>query len=284
MKQVAIASFLSFCLTIATPSWATDPSPCDLRQTGSANLYHMEMSDLLKIGEFQKLEASMEKHFEALLKEGNGDHLFNLTPFLNMTSKPGSQLMSQWKKEMPDAFFQNYTTGMNLIREVDHVRYGRAANAIDAKDREKISVLQKNAREALALAKTANPQRAIVDAALLEIDATNQGPEAIKAQLKQANLAAPKNISARLSAINYLSPRWGGSFEAMDEIIDQAKSEKLPASHIAYLTMAVENAKGSHFEVIERDKAKAREHYKKAYAICDKSDFAKNGLARTTGD
>ena len=281
MKKLIIAAAIYGCCVMS--SWATEASPCDLRTLNVSSMYHLEMSDLLKVGEFQKLEASMEKNYQDIRKQGNGDHLFDTAPFLNMIHEPNSQLLAQWKKEMPQAFFANYVNGQNWQRQADIVRRGRPMSQINENDLDAIQSLQQKAREAFALAKAAKPERAIVSAALIMTDATERGPEATMDHLKTGIAADPKNISARFTAINYLAPRWGGSFEAMDEIVKQAKADKLPAHHVAYLTMVVENSKASHFETIERDKAAARGHYKKAYDICNKSDFAKNGLARTIG-
>lgn len=282
MKKIAVMAIL-YCAMLV-PGWGASLSPCDLRVDDRASLYHTEWKDLLKAGEYEKLNVSMEKNYQDILKDGDGDHLFNFSPFLNMISNSGGKLLSQWKKEMPNAFFSNYASGEYWVRETENKRRNRAANDIDARDWKIIRDMQQNARNDFAMARLAKPNRAIVDAALIGIDATDNGPEATVADLQHANAVDPKNILARVMAINYLAPRWGGSFEAMDDVISQAKSTKLPETHIAYLTMVAENTKGSHFEVIERDKVRAREHYKKAYAICNKSSFAIDGLARTTGN
>jgi hypothetical protein len=281
MKKLIIVA--AICGYSTTPGWAAESSPCDLRTLTVSSMYHLEMSDLLKVGEFQKLEASMEKNYQEFRKQGNGDHLFDTAPFLNMIHEPNSQLLAQWKKEMPQAFFANYVNGQNWQRQADNVRRGRPMSQLNDNDLDAIQDLQQKAREAFALAKAAKPDRAIVDAALILTDATERGPEATMEHLKRGIKVEPRNISARLAAINYLDPRWGGSFEAMEEVVKQATTAKLPAHHLAYLTMVVENSKGSHFEVIEQNKAKAREHYKKAYNICNQSNFAKDGLARTIG-
>ncbi len=281
MRRQIIAAAL--CWASMMTAWAAAPSPCDLRMSGTADLYHTEMSDWLKVGEFGKLEAAMEKKYAELLKEGNGDHLFDVVPVLNGVHAQRSQLLAQWQREMPKAFFANYVNGQYWLTESSNLRYGRPISAIRANEMKAIRSAQQKAREALALAQTAKPERAIVDASLILTDATDKGVEQTLAHLKRANTVAPKNISARLAAINYLDPRWGGSFEAMEEIVAQARAAGLPATHVAYLMMALENTKGSHFEIIEKDMAKAREHYQKAYAICNESEFAKSGLARTIG-
>lgn len=279
MKKFAIVSILCCCGVI--PSWATE-SPCDLLVLRTSSIYHVDMSELLYIGEFQKLESAMEKNYEEFRKQGNGDHLFYLPPFLNAVYQPGHARLMQWKTEMPKAFFANYVNGQNALRDADNLRRGRPVNAIPAKDMEMIRAHEQKARDAFALAKVVKPDRAIVDAALINADATEKGPEATLQHLKRAIAADPKNISARLAAIGYLDPRWGGSFEAMEEVVKQAVAAKLPATHMAYLTMAMENTKGGYFEAM-KDKGKAREHYKKAYGICDRSVEAKSGLSRTIG-
>ena len=281
MKNI-ISKLVLSCL-MAVPLGAAAASACDSRLDDRASMYHSEMSDLLKGGDFQRLEESMKKNYEEIRKEGNGDHLFYLAAFFTMTSRSGNKGLAEWKRLMPAAFFSNYVSGMKLMRDADEVRVGRSADAMSSKDMEAIRNLQQAARDDFVRAKSANSQRAIVDAALITIDATENGPAAIVEQLKKANSSDPMNVSARLAAINYLAPRWGGSFAAMDDVVKQAKTAGLPKSHVEYLTMALENTKASHFEIIEQNVEKAQEHYRKAYDICNKSNFAIDGLERTGG-
>ena len=287
MKKLTCRSavIVTFALSslLGTPTWAAEPNPCDLRVSDTASMYQMEMSELLSVGDFKKLENFMEKQYAEFRAQGNGDHLFDVGGFLNLVAQPDGALLNQWKKEMPNAFFSNYATGLDRLRQADIIRRGRPMSAVKSNEINAIDALHKKARDAMALAKLAKPDRAIVDAALIMIDAISSGSGTTAAHLKRGISVDPKNISARLTAISYLDPRWGGSFAEMDDVVTQAKSAKIPAHHVAYLLMAVENNKGSHYEIIEKNNAKAREHYKRAYDICNLSNFAKSGLARTTG-
>ena len=87
-------------------------------------------------------------------------------------------------------------------------------------------------------------------------------------------------MAARAAAINYLSPRWGGSFEILEQMVDEGK-KVLNKETAHYLEYNVVLAKASHYEVIESNLEKAQGYYKQAMEMCENSEAARNGMFRT---
>ena len=95
-----------------------------------------------------------------------------------------------------------------------------------------------------------------------------------------ANQSNPKNMTARIQAINFLTPRYGIPYELLDQMV--AQSEKLlPAQDANYLKYNLVLEKGNHYEVIERRKPQAQTLYKQALAMCENSETARAGIVRT---
>ena len=133
-------------------------------------------------------------------------------------------------------------------------------------------------QKAMALdARSALPQTMLIGLAAME----NQVGGRTAAQwLQAADQADPKNLAARVNALNYLSPRWGGSLEGLDQMVSQAV-KSLPSASAGYLQYNLVLAKASHYEVVDKDKSKARALYKQAKDMCDNSEAARAGMVRT---
>ena len=135
-----------------------------------------------------------------------------------------------------------------------------------------------NMQKAMALdARSALPQAVMFGVAA---GSGQAGGRSTAQWLAAANQADPKNLAARVQAVNYLSPRWGGSFEQLDEMTAQAASVLTPAA-AHYLKYNVVLARASHAEVIEKDTPAAQALYKQAQGMCANSSVAREGAVRT---
>lgn len=76
-----------------------------------------------------------------------------------------------------------------------------------------------------------------------------------------------------------MSPRWGGTFEALEQMVSQA-SARLSKKSAHYLQYNLVLAKASHYETFEGDRAKAQEFYKQASNMCQNSETARKGILR----
>jgi len=87
-------------------------------------------------------------------------------------------------------------------------------------------------------------------------------------------------MASPISAINYLSSRWDGVYEFLDDFTAQkAKAVSQASAH--YFPYNLVLNKASHYEVVEKDKVKAQVLFKQAHGMYDKSQAARDGILRT---
>ena len=98
--------------------------------------------------------------------------------------------------------------------------------------------------------------------------------------MQSGNQIDPKNLFARISARNDLSPRWGGSFDVLDGMAQQS-SKTLPSQSARDLQYNLVVAKARHQEVIEKSKPQAHALCKQAQTLCENSSAARDGISRT---
>lgn len=105
---------------------------------------------------------------------------------------------------------------------------------------------------------------------LLEIvSSMSENKDRIQDILTRANKIDPQNYIVRKMAVHRLAPRWGGSFEDLDNIITQSKSSKLNATDLRRLEFSVLFEKGSQFKNIEKRPLEALPYFTQAAKMCD---------------
>lgn len=87
-------------------------------------------------------------------------------------------------------------------------------------------------------------------------------------------------MASPISAINYLSSRWGGVYEFLDDFTAQKVKVVFKASAHYFSYNLVLN-KVIHYEMVEKDKVKAQALFKQAHGMYDKSLAARDGILRT---
>jgi TPR repeat protein len=69
--------------------------------------------------------------------------------------------------------------------------------------------------------------------------------------------------------VSTLNPKWGGSFEAMDKLLELAETAKMPANEIRYLNYKIELEKANYYSVVTEQKTLAASHYELAGGFCE---------------
>ena len=279
------ATALPLIVTCACAVYAplAQAAQCALIPTNVATLEGTERADLLSEMKFAELEKDLAKQHKANLA-AEGTDLLTLRDLLTVQQLSGNQenLVRMWAAERPQSFFAQLNAGIFYANRAFAARgTGPAASVSSSQSRnlKQLSELATGyAQKAMALdGRSALPQNLLLTLAA----ATGQADGRTAQQwLQAATQVDPKTMAARISAVNYLSPRWGGSFEQLDDMVAQA-NKALPAASTHYLQYNVVLAKANHFEVIEKDKAKAASLYKQAKGMCDNSEAARSGIVRT---
>jgi hypothetical protein len=141
--------------------------------------------------------------------------------------------------------------------------------------------IQQRATRYLDAARKIRPESALPYSSLIVMAATQEGSAGVAPLLQAANKVDSKNLSARVAAMSYLEPRWGGSFELVEGVVTDARMARLPEGHIHYLRYNLVMTKASHAESIARDKPAARLLYREALRMCGNSEGAEAGMGRT---
>jgi hypothetical protein len=256
---------------------------CPLVPSDTASMEGFETGQLLKDGKFEQVEARLEKRHRKNLSSDGGDLLTLRDVYeLLQISMRNENLVRMWADQRPQSFFSQFTAGIFYADQASFALGGRPMSQVGKSvlaqaqkfDQTAVGHLQK----AMQLdARSALPHSLMLGIAARERQAGGKTPEQ---WLQAANQADPKNLAARINATIYLSPRWGGSFELLDQMTQQAR-KSLSSGGAHYLEYNVVLAKASHEEVIANNKPQAQTLYKRAKEMCDNSEKAQEGIVRT---
>jgi hypothetical protein len=270
-------------LALGTAMAQVQAAQCPLVPDGKASMEGSLRAQLLRNGQFEKLERELEQLQKKNLGSDGGD-LLTLRSILELQQLSGQEenLMRMWVGERPQSFFAQLNAGAFYANQASHFRGDKAASQVSRGQMSKMQQLHEKAIGHLQAALKLDPRSALPQGTLIGI-AANEGKAAGQTAqhwLQAANQADPKNLAARINATSYLSPRWGGSFELLDEMVQQA-NKSLLAQSAHYLQYNVLMAKASHHEVIEKSKSKAHALFKQAQAMCENSPTARDAVIRT---
>lgn len=283
--KVAYRCLLTGTVSASAAGLVHAQQQCPLIPTGVAEMEETERAQMLGDFKYAELEKELAKQHSKNLSSAGAD-LLTVRDLLNMQQVAGGQenLMRMWADERPQSFFAQLNAGLYYVNQAFYARGNEAASQTSSaqmrKAKQITDVAQGYLQKAMALdLHSALPSAMMIGLASIQGEA---GGRNASQWLQAANQIDPKNLSARIQAVNYLSPRWGGSFEALDQMASQADGA-LSKEGAHYLKYNIVIGKASHYEVIERNGAKALEFYKQAKAMCDNSQSARSGIVRNYG-
>ena len=282
IKTALMATVLTVALGVFSAGSA-QAGECALSGERKATLEGLDAANLLRSGKFAQLEDYLQKRHKKNLSSEGGDLLTarNIYELLQLSMRE-ENLVRMWTDERPESFFSQLTAGYFYADKAGNIGGGRPLSKLNKNQLKNMRDLQDKAVAYLQKAMQLDPRSALPQGVMIGI-ACQQGQAAGKDAeqwLQAANQADPKNLDARIAATNFLSPRWCGSFELLDQMVQQA-SKSLPAKDARYLEFKVVLAKASHEEVIAKNKPKAHELYKRARSMCENSEGAQDGVVRT---
>jgi hypothetical protein len=177
-------------------------------------------------------------------------------------------LLAQWVSGEPASYFARLMKGMHHISVGYAKRGGEVADKTSVEQLGAMEVEFKKAVSELQAARNIRPASALANSALMTVANAVAGPSAVKGLLAEAEKLDPLTMAARYLAITTLNPKWGGTFEDLDEIVVRAQSTALPAPQLRYLQYQVEMEKAGFLDVFAKEKTKAISHYRLAAALC----------------
>ena len=273
---------LAAMTTVACSETAAN-GECALIPEDSVGIEASQRADALRAFKFAQVEDELAKLHKKNMSSDGGD-LLTLRDLVDLEKLSGSSvnLARMWQDQRPQSFFANMYAGMIYESSAQANRGTGPASSVRP---EQWQVIKKNtelANEHLQKAMALEPKSALPHSIFITL-AGKSGPvggRSVQQWQEAADQADPKNMAARIQSMNYLSPRWGGSFEVLDKMVaDAGKALSRPTEH--YLQYNLVLAKASHEEVIEKDKAKAQVLYKQAQTMCTNSQSARAGVLRT---
>ncbi len=282
-KTIAMLLALLAGAGVAGCDGSTPNGECGLIPPDTANIEDSRRADLLNAFKFAQLEDELNMlHKKNMSSDGNDLlTLRNLVELERMGSRSES-LVRMWVDQRPQSFFAQLFAGMFYEDKAQSARGTGYASGVRPEQWQAIKKYSEQANGYLQKAMSLDPKSALPHAIFITLSGKGEsvGGRTVLQWQQAADQVDPKNMAARIQSMNYLSPRWGGSFEILDKMVaDADKSLSSATEH--YLKYNLVIAKASHYEVIEKDKAKAQELYKQAQTICTNSETARAGMLRT---
>ena len=282
-KTIAMLLALLAGAGVAGCDGSTPNGECGLIPPDTANIEDSRRADLLNAFKFAQLEDELTTlHKKNMSSDGNDLlTLRNLVELERMGSRSES-LVRMWVDQRPQSFFAQLFAGMFYEDKAQSARGTGYASGVRPEQWQAIKKYSEQANGYLQKAMSLDPKSALPHAIFITLSGKGEsvGGRTVLQWQQAADQVDPKNMAARIQSMNYLSPRWGGSFEILDKMVaDADKSLSSATEH--YLKYNLVIAKASHYEVIEKDKAKAQELYKQAQTICTNSETARAGMLRT---
>ena len=242
------------------------------------------VSKLLKDGKFSEVDAMLVKlHQTNLISEGSDLlTLLGIEKLMSLNEVEDS-LVRRWVDERPLSFFAQLSAGVFFSAQAAKARGNKFSSETDASQFKKMSEFHRVAIGHLFNAIRFGAGSALPHSVFMVI-AAREGKAAGKTPtqwLLAAIQADPKTLATRVRATASLTPRWGGTFEFLDQMVQESEGS-LPAQSVYFLRYSVVMQKASHEEVITKNKPLALDLYKEAQSMCENSTEARHGIERTS--
>ena len=238
-RACALAALLSLSLCCRGQELDTSENPWSLTRAGFVG------AELFGDAEYVKLEALAQRLLKT--RERANDGRFQLALLESgiqeridewATSSPGisSRLVAEWRKAVPDSAYRPIVEVMVIRANAWAMRGEGAASEVSPAGWELFKEANQAAREVLAESrKRASVFPAWYSQAIELAFETEQPRPEIDALLNEAIARFPGYFPLYFSYLNYLQPKWGGSFELANAfILQQTMSPANPDGEVLY--------------------------------------------------
>jgi hypothetical protein len=277
--------FVVFISLLATLSLAQQPAGCDLIDSNVASTAANRMRALLKEKQFAALEDELNDKFKRYLASEYSDLImYRDLRFALRNDASLEPLLAQWIATMPNSYMARLSKGI-FHSQLAYAKRGSAfSNQTSTEQLDAMQAEFEKASADLLTAKRIRPQATLHNSPLMDIARATVSVGAVTDLLIESERTERLNLAPRQSAVFSLAPRWGGSFEALDDLVARAISVKMPVESIRYLKYSVEMEKASHFNEVTKEKTKAIFYWKNAAELCPENETAWSNIARNAFD
>jgi tetratricopeptide (TPR) repeat protein len=229
-----------------------------------------ELLALLRDKKYAALDDTLnDRHARMLKGEFTDQSLASLTGFTYTADPALEPLLNEWVRTSQSGFMAHLVRGKYYSAVAWKKRGSEFTEKTSQDQMDGMAEFYKKALADIVASKQKQPRSILPYPELMKIASSmGHGAETYDI-LMRANEVAPNNLIARLVAINRFSPRWGGSLEAMDKILLQAKTSPLAVAEQKKLEYSVLWEKASHFKVVEKRPIEALPYYTQAAKLCD---------------
>ncbi len=269
---LAIVVLVSFAaLPAFAQSSGLENRPCDdLFAFNETAVAKAQLVRLLRERNFKEIEDEIESRYQRAVGTGTRElPVYGLLSFIDSGDPEFEPRLNEWvrvssKSVWPLVVRAKYWKAVGWKK-----RGNKFADETTSDQFESFGAELEKAVVDLNQALKIDPNNVMVYASYFGVSNSSAGTRTAAELVTVANKVAPKNFVVRFTAIYFLSPRWNGSFEAMDKIVDGAKLARMSEDDVMRLRYAVEREKGSHFSAVEKDYSTAISSYERAIKICD---------------
>jgi len=266
MKRLLSLAALLPALALAQPAHC-DPTPRSVKEGPAATAGRLQQ--LLKDANFAAVEDELADKLRRSERGEYSDLLLYLDIFETAKADPALEpLLAQWTLRQPKSFVARLLKG-NYHKIMGYAR--RGGRFADKTSTEQFAAMEAEFEKAvheLRAAMELRPQSALPQASLVGIARASVGNDAVRGLVAEAEKLDRGTMAARYTGLEALAPKWGGSFEEQDELLQRAAKAGLAAPKLRYLHYLAETTRANHHASVTKEKTREIAHYRQAAALC----------------
>ena len=168
-----------------------------------------------------QLTAEFERADTPLLKHRYGQHIDQIgNLYYNEDPEAIWDTLGEWVEYHPESHLPYLIRGTYAVDYAWYFRGTRLANAVTSEAWDQFRHYLNIAREDLEKASTLNPDDPESSATLITVSAAlNLGFGELDSYFAKTLAVDPLHYGARMTKMNFAQPKWGGSWEMLDELI-----------------------------------------------------------------
>jgi len=266
MKRLLAFAVLVPALALAQ-SGNCDPTPRAVVDTPAATAERLRQH--LKDSRFDAVEDELADKLRRAERGEYNDLVLYLDILETAAADPALEpLLAQWVQAKPRSMVARLVKG-NYHKNMGYARRGlRFAEKTSAEQFAAMEAEFKKAVQELRVAMELRPGSTLPHASLLGIARASAGADAVRGLLAEAEKVDRGAMAARYVAIESLAPKWGGSFEDQDAVVQRATKAGLAAPKLRYLSHYVEMSRANHARTVTKEKTREIAHYRRAAELC----------------
>lgn len=213
----------------------------------------------------------LEQHFTTLQKQYEAGQLRlpqMRAEILSLRAAPDASLagLNDWVRANPRSYWAHLARGIFYVEAALKRRgsdWAKDTSRQAFREMKRYLAVARTDLEA-SLPLTRKPYHSLVE--LITVERYSDDDESARKWLARANQLAPENIGARRQYLTSLSPRWGGSYEAMEEFVAESERDGVAPAALRILKAEIPEDKGSMAE-IAKSYVEAMQYYREALTI-----------------